>query len=146
MGGICSRKRDQPVDEDGVRRVQSGKYCKSGSSKWLGTSFSRPVTDCQTGGSFSSLMELCIYKICQDIDKYETFSMLPRDISQQIFNELVYSHRLTDISIEAFRDCALQVNVLGPCLDFLIAYSRIRMNKFKAGNENQGRAHLFQHY
>lgn len=35
--------------------------------------------------------------------------MLPRDISQQIFNELVYSQRLTDVSLEAFRDCALQV-------------------------------------
>lgn len=35
--------------------------------------------------------------------------MLPRDISQQIFNELVYSQRLTEISLQAFRDCALQV-------------------------------------
>lgn len=35
--------------------------------------------------------------------------MLPRDISQLILNELVYSQRLTDVSIEAFRDCALQV-------------------------------------
>lgn len=45
----------------------------------------------------------------QDIENYGSFSMLPRDISQQIFNELVYSHRLTDTSLEAFRDCALQV-------------------------------------
>lgn len=35
--------------------------------------------------------------------------MLPGDISQQIFNELVYSQRLTDVHLEAFRDCALQV-------------------------------------
>lgn len=69
--------------------------------------------------------------------------MLPRDISQQIFNELVYSHRLTDNSIEAFRDCALQVNVLGPCLDFQIAYSRSRMCKFRARNENQGEPTFF---
>lgn len=35
--------------------------------------------------------------------------MLPRDISQQIFNELVFSGRLNEVSLEAFRDCALQV-------------------------------------
>lgn len=35
--------------------------------------------------------------------------MLPRDISQQIINELVYSGCLTDVSFEGFRDCALQV-------------------------------------
>ncbi|KAJ0112392.1 hypothetical protein Patl1_03217 [Pistacia atlantica] len=29
-------------------------------------------------------------------------------ISQQIFNELIFSHGLTDASVEAFRDCALQ--------------------------------------
>lgn len=47
--------------------------------------------------------------LLQDIDNYKTFSMLPRDISQQILNELVYSGRLTDVSLEKFRDCALQV-------------------------------------
>lgn len=35
--------------------------------------------------------------------------MLPRDISQQIFNELAYSRRLTEVYMENFRDCALQV-------------------------------------
>lgn len=45
----------------------------------------------------------------QDIDRYNTFYMLPRDISQQIFNELVYSQHLTDVSLKAFRDCAIQV-------------------------------------
>jgi hypothetical protein len=35
--------------------------------------------------------------------------MLPRDLSQQIFNELVISHSLTAACLEAFRDCALQV-------------------------------------
>lgn len=40
---------------------------------------------------------------------YRSFSMLPRDISQQIFNELVESHCLMESSLEAFRDCALQV-------------------------------------
>lgn len=36
--------------------------------------------------------------------------MLPRDISQLIFNNLVYSRCLTSASLEAFRDCALQVD------------------------------------
>ena len=45
----------------------------------------------------------------QDISKYSSFSVLPRDISQQIFNELVESHCLSDSSLEAFRDCALEV-------------------------------------
>ena len=35
--------------------------------------------------------------------------MLPRDVSQQIFDELVYSQRLNDVILQAFRDCALQV-------------------------------------
>ena len=45
----------------------------------------------------------------QDIDKYSTFSMLPRDIGQQIFDDLVHSLLLNDVSLEAFWDCALQV-------------------------------------
>lgn len=35
--------------------------------------------------------------------------MLPRDISQLVFNKFVSSQKLTDVSLEAFRDCALQV-------------------------------------
>lgn len=58
-------------------------------------------------------MELCIYKIREDINKYSTFSMLPRDISQQVFNELVYSRILNEVYLEAFRDCALQDLDLG---------------------------------
>lgn len=51
-------------------------------------------------------------KFCslKDINKYSTFSMLPRDISQQIFDDLVYSQCLSDTLLEAFRDCALQVS------------------------------------
>lgn len=135
MGGACSRKRDQRDNEDGLLRGLSGRYRKSGSSKWLATSFSRPAIDIKLGrGNCPSLLDLCIRKICevpviyimfvqdinslsnlffpyplQDIDGYRTFSMLPRDISQQIFDELVYSQRLTDVSLEAFRDCNLQV-------------------------------------
>ncbi|KAJ0007905.1 hypothetical protein Pint_30206 [Pistacia integerrima] len=90
MGGACSRKRGQLDHED------------------------RPPLEIQRGqGKCPSLMELCAHKIREDIDRYNTFSMLPRDISQQIFNELVNSQRLTDISLEAFRDCALQDLYLG---------------------------------
>lgn len=140
MGGACSRKREQLDNEDVLHRCLSRRYSKSASSKWLATSFSRSIGDMQQGnGKCPSLMELCVKQICevcaflhytcfrfpsdlskltgcfsfsleQDIDKYTTFSILPRDISQQIFNELVCSQRLTDVSLEAFRDCALQVN------------------------------------
>ncbi|KAF9679729.1 hypothetical protein SADUNF_Sadunf06G0044700 [Salix dunnii] len=113
MGGICSRKRDQQVIEDRVRGGVSGCYSKSSSSKWLGTSLTRPNDNLQPGGSFPSLLELCICRICEDISRYKSFSMLPRDISQQIFNELVMSHYLTAASLEAFRDCALQDVLLG---------------------------------
>lgn len=64
MGGACSRKRDQQVDEDSENRGVSGRYCKSGSFKWLGNSLSRSVKDNELGKvRCPSLMELCIYKI-----------------------------------------------------------------------------------
>ncbi|KAI7757280.1 hypothetical protein M8C21_019191, partial [Ambrosia artemisiifolia] len=107
MGGACSRKRDPQSDEENVHRVVSRKYSKSGSSKWLGTSFSRACMDNKGVTICPSLMELCIYKISEEIDQYGTFSALPRDISQQIFNELVYSQRLTEAYLEAFQDCDL---------------------------------------
>lgn len=47
----------------------------------------------------------------QDINKYSSFSVLPRDLSQQIFNELVASNRLTETLLETFWDCALQVRL-----------------------------------
>lgn len=152
MGGACSRKRGQLDNEDNFHCGLSRRYSKSASSKWLATSFSRPACELQRGNQrCPSLMELCIQNIrevilldaistiklpklfsrhsdCyifflkQDIDKYSTFSMLPRDISQQIFNELVCSQRLTDNSLEAFRDCALQViscKLLGKFLENL---------------------------
>jgi hypothetical protein len=48
----------------------------------------------------------------QDISKYSTFAMLPSDLSQQIFNELVDSNCLTEALLERFRDCALHVSFL----------------------------------
>ena len=66
MGGACSRKRDQRDNEDILHRGVSGRYCKSGSSKWLATSFSRPAIDIQLGrGKCPSLLDLCIRKICE---------------------------------------------------------------------------------
>lgn len=58
------------------------------------------------------MFELLLY-LLQDIDRYTKFSDLPRDISQQIFDELVCTQRLTLKSLEAFRDCAIQVKLLG---------------------------------
>lgn len=48
----------------------------------------------------------------QDMSRYSDLSLLPRDLSQQIFNELVESSCLTEASLGAFRDCALQVTHL----------------------------------
>ena len=64
MGGACSRKRDQLESEDGLHSGVSGRYCKSGSSKWLATTFTRPVAEIhREKGKCPSLMELCTYKI-----------------------------------------------------------------------------------
>lgn len=66
MGGVCSRKRDQQVNEESINRGLSVRYFKSGSSKWLGSSISRANTDIQQrNGKCPSLMELCIYKLCE---------------------------------------------------------------------------------
>lgn len=68
MGGVCSRKRDQRDNEDNLPRGVSGRYFKSGSSKWLATSFSRPAIDVQLGrGKCPSLLYLCIRKILEVI-------------------------------------------------------------------------------
>ncbi|CAI0422486.1 unnamed protein product [Linum tenue] len=115
MGGSCSRKRGALERED--NKSPAGRLCrkfsKNGSSKWLVTSVPKLGGNDSQGQKNSSrcpppLLDLCIQNICEDIDNHGTFYMLPRDISQEIFNELVYSLRLTDVSLEAFRDCALQ--------------------------------------
>ncbi|RRT82409.1 hypothetical protein B296_00020076 [Ensete ventricosum] len=64
MGGACSRKRDL-LDEDDFRR--SGRYSKSGSSKWLLLMLPRCSTDVTAGrqGKCPSLMELCVAKVCE---------------------------------------------------------------------------------
>lgn len=69
MGSICSRKREQSVIEEEVaRRVVSGRYCRSSSSKWLeAASFRCRNVEHAPGvaGICPSLLELCISKICQ---------------------------------------------------------------------------------
>lgn len=66
MGGACSRKRDRRDNEDSLLRGFFGRYRKSGSSKWLATSFSRPAIDMQLGrGNRPSLLDLCIRKTCE---------------------------------------------------------------------------------
>lgn len=67
MGGVCSRKRGNQVNEDGVRVGVNRRYCKNGSSKWLqGTPFFRTTSGCQPEDvSCPSLMELCIHKARQ---------------------------------------------------------------------------------
>ncbi|KAH1238027.1 F-box/LRR-repeat protein 14 [Glycine max] len=113
MGGACSRKQEWD-NEDSLIRGLPRRYCKCGSLKWWTSSFSYPSVDFHLRkGECPSLLDLCIQKISEDIDKYNTFSMLPRDISQLIFNNLVYSRCLTSASLEAFRDCALQDLYLG---------------------------------
>lgn len=63
MGGACSRKRDL-VDESDTRTT-SGRYSKSGSSKWLLFSLPRCGADVarRGQGKCPSLMELCVAKI-----------------------------------------------------------------------------------
>lgn len=64
MGGICSRKRDQQVIEDDLRRGVSGRYCRSASTKWLGSrSLRSKANHCPGGGTCPSLMDLCINKM-----------------------------------------------------------------------------------
>lgn len=64
MGGICSRKRNQQVIEDDFHRGVSGRYCRSGSSKWLGARSLRSMANHSCGGgTCPSLMDLCINKI-----------------------------------------------------------------------------------
>ncbi|KAL9326153.1 hypothetical protein ACSQ67_006798 [Phaseolus vulgaris] len=107
MGGISSRKRDQHVVEDDLQRGISGRYFRSGRN------LRSKSNQCPGRGTCPSLMDLCINRIREDFHKYNSFSILPRDISQQIFNEFVDSHCLTEASLEAFRDCALQDIDLG---------------------------------
>ncbi|XP_010313816.1 uncharacterized protein [Solanum lycopersicum] len=108
MGSVCSSKRDAHDDDNIIRRGFSSRRFKVGRSSCLESFLLGRGVDCPLGrNNCPSLMELCVHRIRKDLDKYKSFSMLPRDISQLIFNNLVYSNRLSDDNIEAFRDCAL---------------------------------------
>lgn len=77
MGGACSRKRGQLEDEDNLYGGVPRRYSKSGSSKWLATSFSRPAIDIQLGtGECPSLMDLCIHKICEVLSFQDSTSVM----------------------------------------------------------------------
>ncbi|ONM16131.1 Leucine-rich repeat family protein [Zea mays] len=112
MGSACSRKRGQLVQEDDL---YSARFSKSGSFKWLLHTLPRSnFADVQRRAQgpapnrCPSLVELCVAKVCKDINMYSDLSLLPRDLSQQIFNELVECGCLTEASLGAFRDCDLQ--------------------------------------
>nr|CAE02935.3 OSJNBa0014K14.7 [Oryza sativa Japonica Group] len=112
MGSACSRKRGQLlVDEEDL---YSARFSKSSSFKWLLHTLPRSGSDVhrKVQGPVPvrcpSLMELCVAKVREDIGKYSDFSLLPRDLSQQVFNELVEWNILTEELLGAFRDCALQ--------------------------------------
>ncbi|ONM16112.1 Leucine-rich repeat family protein [Zea mays] len=117
MGSACSRKRGQLVQEDDL---YSARFSKSGSFKWLLHTLPRSnFADVQRRAQgpapnrCPSLVELCVAKVCKDINMYSDLSLLPRDLSQQIFNELVECGCLTEASLGAFRDCDLQDICLG---------------------------------
>lgn len=62
MGGACSRKRDNLVDEGDQFRPR---YSKSGSSKWMLFTLPRAGSDIlrRGQGKCPSLMELCVAKV-----------------------------------------------------------------------------------
>ncbi|KAI5014368.1 hypothetical protein ZWY2020_055758 [Hordeum vulgare] len=111
MGSACSRNRGQVVHED---QLYSVKFSKSGSFKWLMHTLSRSSSDVlrkaqgPTPGRRPTLVELCVARVREDISRYSDFSMLPRDLSQLIFNELVQCSYINEELLGAFRDCALQ--------------------------------------
>jgi len=112
MGSACSRKRGQLVHEDDL---YSARFSKSGSFKWLLHTLPRSNSadvhrraQEAAPGRCPSLVELCVAKVREDVNSYSDFSLLPRDLSQQIFNELVECGGLTEASLGAFRDCDLQ--------------------------------------
>lgn len=97
MGGACSRKRDQQVNEDSPNRGVSGRYTKSGSSKWLGTSFSRAYMDAIQGKqSCPSLMDLCIYKIRQVCFSMIDFSIVLLYQGQSMNSYKCFDDRFVD--------------------------------------------------
>eukprot|EP00252_Welwitschia_mirabilis_P007648 TRINITY_DN1924_c0_g1_i5.p1 TRINITY_DN1924_c0_g1~~TRINITY_DN1924_c0_g1_i5.p1 ORF type:complete len:201 (-),score=35.24 TRINITY_DN1924_c0_g1_i5:73-675(-) len=114
MGGTCSRKRDEQDAAEDLQRGGSGRSSRNFSFRWPVNPFVRLPSDVgKTTGKAPSLLELSIQKICENFFRYKSFALLPRDLSQQIFNELLRERVLTRSSLQAFRDCALQDVSLG---------------------------------
>lgn len=72
MGGVCSRKRSQLVDEDDSFQSPT-RFSKTSSLKWLLLTLPRSSSDVSRKGlgkgpgRCPSLMELCVAKVCNSI-------------------------------------------------------------------------------
>lgn len=109
MGGACSRKRDPQDSVEDLQRGGSGRSSRSISLRWPVNPLLRIAVDIGKGdGKAPSLLEHSIRKICESIGRYDSFNVLPRDLSQQIFNELVRTQVLTRTLLQSFQDCNLQ--------------------------------------
>lgn len=115
MGGACSRKREQgdPENEEvGIHAGPVGKLSRSISLRWplKLTTMQKSESFTKHCGSLStpSLLELSVQAFCQNIGRYRTLSAMPRDLTQQILNELVRHQLLAPPLLHAFLDCALQ--------------------------------------
>jgi hypothetical protein len=117
MGGACSRKREQGDPENEEVEIHAGpvgKLSRSISLRWplkLTTmQKSESFTKHHSSLSTPSLLELSVQAFCQNIGRYRNLSAMPRDLTQQILNELVRHQLLAPPILHAFLDCALQVN------------------------------------
>jgi hypothetical protein len=114
MGGACSRKRDPQDSVEDLQRGGSGRSSRSISLRWPVNPLLHIAVDIGKGdGKAPSLLELSIRKICESIGRYDSFNVLPRDLSQHIFNELVRTQVLTRTLLQSFQDCNLQDAFLG---------------------------------
>jgi hypothetical protein len=113
MGGACSRKREQgdAQNEGGMHEGPRGTLSRTISLRWP-----LKVPTIQKSESFAkhgsqsapSLLELSLQALCQNIRRYPTLAAMPRDLTQQILNELVQRQLLTLSVFHAFLDCSLQ--------------------------------------
>ncbi|MCO5610571.1 hypothetical protein L7F22_064810 [Adiantum nelumboides] len=85
MGGACSRKRSHD-EESGSSRLS-----KSISSKWPHRSSFNSKSDVSQKSckNIPSLLEQAVSKTCEAAERFASFSVLPKDLSQQLLNELI---------------------------------------------------------
>jgi hypothetical protein len=115
MGGACSRKQEQgdAQNEGGMHEGPRGTLSRTISLRWpLKVPTIQKSESFAKHGSWSapSLLELSVQALCQNIRTYPTLAAMPRDLTQQILNELVRRQLLTLSVLHAFLDCSLQVN------------------------------------